>query len=86
MADNATKSKPKRPRGKVHIIDDRCKGCEFCVAFCPTKVLVMSDEFNKKGYHPPRVANPEACTNCQLCALYCPEFAIWSTKLKKDDD
>ena len=82
MADTPVKKKPKKPRGKVHIIDDRCKGCEFCVEFCPTKVLVMSDEFNKKGYHPPRVANPDDCSNCNLCALYCPEFAIWATKIE----
>ena len=83
MADSPTKSKPKRPRGKVHIIADRCKGCEFCVAFCPTKVLVMSEEFNKKGYHPLRVDKPEACSNCNLCALYCPEFCIWATKIEE---
>jgi 2-oxoglutarate ferredoxin oxidoreductase subunit delta len=84
MPDDYTKSKTKRPRGLVHITDDRCKGCEFCVAFCPTKVLAMSDVFNKKGYHPPRAVNPDACSNCNLCALYCPEFAIWATKIEDE--
>jgi 2-oxoglutarate ferredoxin oxidoreductase subunit delta len=40
-------------------------------------VLELSDEFNKKGYHPPFVKNPDACVNCQLCEMLCPEFAIW---------
>jgi len=64
--------------GQVHIIKDRCKGCGFCVEFCPKKVLELSDEFNARGYHPPRVKSP-TCINCHLCELLCPEFAIWST-------
>jgi len=71
----------KRARGKVHILDDRCKGCAFCVEFCPVKALALSLEFNKKGYHPPQAVKPDACTNCNLCSMYCPEFAIWSTKI-----
>ena len=63
-------------RGKIYIIDDRCKGCGYCVEFCPKKVLVVSDRFNVKGYHPPEVAYPERCVACGLCQLICPDFAI----------
>ena len=72
-------NKIKVPRGEVHIIKERCKGCGFCIEFCPNEVLKLSDEFNSKGYHPPEVAKPEGCVNCDLCQLICPEFAIWST-------
>jgi len=67
------------PLGEVHIINDRCKGCSFCVAYCPVGVLELSKEFNTKGYHPPYTKYPEKCINCGLCEMLCPEYAIWST-------
>ncbi len=45
----------KIPHGEVYIIVERCKGCGFCVEYCPKDVLVLSEEFNRKGYHPPEV-------------------------------
>lgn len=71
--------KIKIPQGEIHIIKDRCKGCGFCVEFCPKKVLELSKEFNIKGYHPPYVQNPEECRECHLCEIICPEFAIYVT-------
>ena len=41
--------------GIVHILEDRCKGCGYCIEFCPREVLHFSSHFNKKGYHPPSV-------------------------------
>ncbi len=64
------------PRGSVHIREERCKGCNFCVEFCPRDVLVSSPRFNLKGYHPPDVLTDRSCTACRLCELLCPEFAI----------
>ncbi len=64
--------------GKVVIIDDRCKGCGFCIAYCPREVLRLSSDFNKKGYHPPDVVNASKCANCHFCEVLCPEFAIYS--------
>jgi len=40
-------------------------------------VLEVSEEFNAKGYHPPRVKDEAACVNCGLCEMLCPEFAIY---------
>ncbi len=68
----------KVPRGQVHIVVERCKGCGFCVEYCPKEVLAMSEEFNRKGYHPPKVVKPEECVNCNLCEMICPDFAIYS--------
>jgi 2-oxoglutarate ferredoxin oxidoreductase subunit delta len=64
-------------KGIVHIIADRCKGCGYCIEFCPQEVLAFSKEFNKKGYHPPMVVS-DGCLNCHYCELLCPEFAIYT--------
>lgn len=63
--------------GKVVIIEDRCKGCEFCITFCPRGVLRMSDKYNKKGYHHPEIADASKCVNCTFCQVLCPDFAIY---------
>ena len=65
-------------KGIIHIIEDRCKGCGFCIEFCPREVLEFSDNFNIKGYYPPKVVKPDACVNCHYCEIICPEFAIYS--------
>jgi 2-oxoglutarate ferredoxin oxidoreductase subunit delta len=65
------------PHGEVVIIADRCKGCGFCVEYCPKDVLIMSEGFNRKGYHPPEVVKSGECVNCNLCEMICPDFAIY---------
>lgn len=72
--------------GKIIINKDRCKGCGFCVEYCPRDVLELSEEFNVKGYHPPYVKNEDECCYCQLCETICPEFAIFVTVKKKEEE
>ena len=66
--------------GQVEVNKNWCKGCGFCVQYCPMNVLDTAAEFNAKGYHPPYVKVPENCRNCNFCELICPEFAIKVTQ------
>ena len=75
-------AKVKKVRGVVFLNANRCKGCGFCIAFCPPKVLAFSEEFNSHGYHPPQLVNSDGCTGCDLCGLYCPDFAIYGVMVK----
>jgi 2-oxoglutarate ferredoxin oxidoreductase subunit delta len=62
--------------GQVHIDKERCKGCGYCVEFCPRGVLKTGHELNLKGYLLPIVADESRCLACGYCEVVCPEFAI----------
>jgi 2-oxoglutarate ferredoxin oxidoreductase subunit delta len=70
-------SKVSKVKGSVVILSNRCKGCGFCVEFCPTNALAMSRFMNEKGYHFPELAKPLQCNGCDLCGMLCPDFAIY---------
>ena len=74
--------KPEIPRGEIIILEERCKGCSFCIEYCPHQVLVISKNYNKKGYHPPGVDKPALCVICGFCRMICPEFAIYTYEAK----
>jgi len=61
---------------EIRINKEFCKGCGYCIEYCPKKVYELSDELNGKGYRVPAIVRPEDCSECGLCELYCPEFAI----------
>ncbi len=61
----------------VVLIEDRCKGCSYCIEFCPKKVFEQGDKLNKIGVHPPRIKDSTACVGCGLCEEICPDFAIF---------
>jgi len=71
-----------RGKGTVFVTSEVCKGCAFCIEFCPTHCLDFVRDYNRKGYHYPYLANPAACTGCDLCGLYCPDFAIFGKKYR----
>jgi 2-oxoglutarate ferredoxin oxidoreductase subunit delta len=69
--------KMKRPRAEIHLIKDQCKGCGFCIQFCPEKVLEESEEINARGVHPPKIVDESKCIICSFCTSVCPDFAIF---------
>ncbi len=72
----------KKAKGDVFIDDELCKGCGFCIEFCPLHILAFSEKYNAKGYHPPILIDDTRCSGCDLCGLYCPDFAIYGVKNK----
>ncbi|MFC2007437.1 ferredoxin family protein [Chloroflexota bacterium] len=72
--------------GQVDIDKERCKGCGYCVEFCPRDVLKMSGELNTKGYLLPMVDDETMCLACGYCEIICPEFAVKVSTPENSDD
>jgi 2-oxoglutarate ferredoxin oxidoreductase subunit delta len=72
----------RKGKGTVFVRQEVCKGCSFCIDFCPAHALEFAPEFNAKGYHYPVLARPEDCTGCDLCGHYCPDFAIHGVRFQ----
>lgn len=66
--------------GVLIILPERCKGCNFCIEFCPLHVLESTAELNNLGYIPPRLKPGSRCTTCGFCQWVCPDFAIYCVK------
>ncbi|MCL2498033.1 MAG: 4Fe-4S binding protein [Symbiobacteriaceae bacterium] len=54
--------------GKVSI-NNWCKSCGLCAAYCPVKALSW-----KREERP--LVDDSKCVACQLCVRICPDFAI----------
>lgn len=61
-----------RDRGEVVVDTDECKGCGLCVEACPPRVLQLSMELSRHGYHPAEYLG-SGCTACGICYYVCPE-------------
>ena len=64
----------------LSINETLCKGCGYCIKYCPKAILVMGSERNKKGYFFPHLTDAEKCIACAMCATICPEGAIELTE------
>jgi 2-oxoglutarate ferredoxin oxidoreductase subunit delta len=78
--------KVKPARAEIHLLKDQCKGCGYCIEYCPKKVLEESDEINARGVHPPRVVDESKCVICSFCSAVCPDFAIFVTERKNKEE
>ena len=66
----------KAGQNRVHVTDERCKGCRFCIEFCPQHIIYESAETNSRGYSIVRMEDGGHCIGCEMCTMVCPEFAI----------
>ncbi|MEJ2183829.1 MAG: FAD-dependent oxidoreductase [Nitrospirota bacterium] len=61
---------------EVLLDPEACKECGYCRAVCRMGVFEAGSEFNKKGYRPFKVVNPQNCVGCMKCFYTCPDFCI----------
>ena len=61
---------------EIELDKDWCKGCNYCVEYCPCDVFKISTEMNSKGYVLPEIVDASKCVACGYCEVICPEFAI----------
>jgi 2-oxoglutarate ferredoxin oxidoreductase subunit delta len=80
------KEKTQKPEIEIHLIKDECKGCGYCIEYCPRKVLEESDEINARGVHPPKIVDGDKCMNCGFCTAVCPDFAIFVVEKQKEKE
>lgn len=57
----------------IQNIQDKCYGCEACVAVCPAKAVVMQQ--NEEGFWYPTIT--QDCIHCRKCAKQCPAAQEW---------
>lgn len=60
----------------LEIDKERCKGCGYCIEYCPREVLKKSDEISSKGYTLVHAEDESKCIGCGFCEAICPEYAI----------
>jgi 2-oxoglutarate ferredoxin oxidoreductase subunit delta len=61
---------------RISIYEQRCKGCGYCVEYCPRGVLKMGTELSARGYYLAVVDDDSKCLACGFCEIVCPEFAV----------
>ncbi len=73
-------------KGSIRIDPERCKGCSWCMEYCPSHAITLSSRLNLKGYFVADFEEKKGCTGCAVCAVMCPEVAIEVYQLEKTDE
>ncbi len=68
-------SRPSQNEPFVKVDHRICKACGLCIAFCPRKVLKVSDSVNSLGYRATAYAGT-GCIGCGICYDLCPEIGV----------
>ena len=70
------RSAGQRASFNIEIKEKYCKGCGYCVKYCPKDVI----ELDKGRHQMAKVKDAGTCIGCLNCATICPEGAITITK------
>jgi 2-oxoglutarate ferredoxin oxidoreductase subunit delta len=79
MSEKEATQKKQKPRYRITVFPNWCKGCDLCIEFCPTGVLEHQPGINVVAVH------PERCTACRWCELHCPDLAIFVTEIDETE-
>ncbi len=74
----------RRAKCRVKVNEAYCKGCGYCIEFCPRKVFDRKVELNSKGVNLPVFARPHDCMGCSQCRLLCTDLAIKIEEVESD--
>jgi 2-oxoglutarate ferredoxin oxidoreductase subunit beta len=70
---------------EVIIDKQRCRGCGYCMEFCPRGCLQTTGKFiSQLGYAMPMLTKSEQCNTCGFCVEMCPHWAIEVNLLLED--
>lgn len=67
-------------RATIKINQEKCKGCGFCIKFCPKQCISFSKQFNEFGYHWAILEKENDCIGCGFCFMMCPDVCIETYK------
>jgi len=70
------KTEAAKKKGHITIDQERCKGCQICIAFCPKRSISPAEKLNAAGYQPVQFNDGGECTGCATCALVCADVVI----------
>ncbi len=68
--------KAKVAGSKVDVDKTKCKGCQYCLIYCPKHCFKMSEDVNRHGVHYAEFIGKAECISCGLCAAVCPDICI----------
>ena len=54
---------------------EACKGCGYCVEYCPRQALYSTCEINAMGYSYVH-ADSDKCVACGICFNVCPDYVF----------
>ncbi|AET67503.1 dissimilatory sulfite reductase (desulfoviridin), alpha/beta subunit [Desulfosporosinus orientis DSM 765] len=60
---------------KILVDEARCKGCYYCIKYCPKDAVRLSGHINAKGYETVEI-DEEKCIGCGSCYRMCPDYVF----------